>query len=164
MDNLALVLEQELEDAVEVKNPKSLHRYILLLTDNLVKKDQFENNITELKSDVRLVVESMKQGFAAMDKRFEDMNKRFDDVNSRFDDVNSRFDDVNLRFEDVNQRFEDTNLRFEDTNLRFEDSNKRFDDMNHRFGDMAKRSSRSFTYMNLMLGTLVLITVLFKFI
>ena len=38
MADLAQILEEELEEAVEVKNKKSLHRYITLLTDNLVKK------------------------------------------------------------------------------------------------------------------------------
>ena len=38
MNNLAEILEQELEEAVEVKNKKSLHRYIILLADNIVQK------------------------------------------------------------------------------------------------------------------------------
>ena len=136
MDNLALILEQELENAVEVKDSSSLHRYILLLTDSMVKENRYAADIREIKSDVRLITESMKQGFEAMDKRFED---------------------ANLRFEDVNRRFEDTNKRFEDMN-------QRFDDMNVRFGDLSKQASRAFTFTNLILGVLVLITVLLKFI
>ena len=140
MENLATVLEQELEDAVEVKDKKSLHRYILILTDNLVRQDRFERDIGEIKSDVRVIAESMKQGFANMDKRFDDMNARF------------------------SQRFEDSNKRFDDVNKRFEDVNKRFDDVNTRFEEAGKRTTTMFTYMNIILGVLVLITVLFKFI
>ena len=150
VDSLATVLEQELEGAVDVKDKKSLHRYILLLTENLVKEDRFERDIGEIKSDVRVIAESMRQGFANMDRRFEDMNGRFDDVNKRFDDVNNRFEDVNSRFEDVNSRFEDVN--------------KRFDDVNKRFDENGKRTTTMFTYLNIVLGILVLITVLFKFV
>lgn len=161
MESFAEVLEQELEDAVEIKNKKSLHRYILLLADNLVREDRFERNIGELKSEVKVIAESVKQGFAHMDKRFEAMDKRFEDMNQSF---TRRFDDVNKRFDDVNMRFEDVNKRFEDVNERFEYVNKRFDDTNVRFGDMNKRFSAMFTYMNIAMSILVVITVLFKFL
>ncbi len=39
MEAIVEVLEQELEEAFEVKNKKSLHRYILLLTDVEVNED-----------------------------------------------------------------------------------------------------------------------------
>lgn len=133
MENFVEVLEQELEDAVEIKNKKSLHRYILLLTDNVVRQDRFDRDVSEVKSEVRIIADSMRQGFAHMDKRFEDMNKRFDEA--------SRI-----------------------TDKRFEDMNKRFDDTNVRFGDMNKRFSAMFTYMNIALSILVVITVLFKFL
>ena len=147
MASFAEVLEQELEEAVEIKSKKSLPRYILLLADNLVRENRFERNIGELKSEVRVIAESMKQGFAHMDRRFEDMNQS---MSRHFDDVNRRFEDVNRRFEDVNERFEDVN--------------KRFDDNNVRFGDINKRFSVMFTYMNIALSILVVITVLFKFL
>lgn len=111
--NLATILERELEEAFEVKNRRSLHRYVLLLSDNLVKQDRYERDLGDLKSDVHVIAETMKQGFANMNRRFEDMS---------------------LRFEDMNKRFE----------------------------DMSKSSS--FTYMNVILGILVLITVFFKFV
>ena len=157
MENFSEILEQELEEAVEVKNKKSLHRYILLLTNNLVKQERFDSHVAEFRSDVRVIAESMKQGFVAVDKRFEDMNQRFEDVNKQFEYMNNRFNDVNKRFEDTNKRFEDMNTRFEDMNTRFED-------MNVRFGDMSKRFSAMFTFLNIGLGLLILITVLFKFI
>ena len=122
MENLATVLEQELEEAFEVKNPKSLRRYVLLLADRLVHRDTYDRDVGEIKSDIRIIAESMKQGFENMNVRFDDMNRRFEDMNHRFDD------------------------------------------MNHRFDDTGKRTTTMFTLMNIILGVLVLITVLFKFI
>lgn len=115
MANLALILEQELEEAVEVKNPKSLHRYILLLTDNLVARERYDQDVSEIKSDVRVIADTMKQGFEEMNRRFEGIAKRFED-------------------------------------------------MNRRFEELGRRSNIGFTYMNIIMGVLVLITVLFKFI
>ena len=157
MESIAEILEQELENAVEVKDQKALHRYILLLTESVVSRENYKKDVTELKSEIRLLAETMKQGFASMDKRFEDVNSRFGDINTRFEDFNRRFDDVNQRFEDVNKRFDDVNQRFEDVNKRFEDVNQRFNDMDRRFTMM-------FAFMNIGFTILILITVIFKFI
>ena len=87
MEAIIEVLEQELEEAVEVKNKKSLHRYILLLTENLVKRETYQKEQLEIKNDIKTLTELMKQGFEQMDKRFEDMyhymDKRFEDLNKR---------------------------------------------------------------------------------
>ena len=143
MENLATILEQELEEAVQVKNKSSLHRYILLLTGGLVSEDRFKDNVGGLRSDVKTLAESMYRGFDAMDKRFDTVDKRFEAVDRRFEDVNRRFEDVNKRFEVVD---------------------KRFVDVNNRLDENGKRTTTMMTYMNVMLGALVLITVLFKFI
>jgi len=37
MNNLTEILEHELEEAVEVKNRQSLHRYVVLLAENIVR-------------------------------------------------------------------------------------------------------------------------------
>ncbi len=116
MDNLAEILEQELEEAVEVKNKKSLHRYIVLLIDNVVKKSNYDQNLLEVKSEIRLLAETMKEGFKSIDKRFEDINKRFEDMNKRFEDMNKRFEDMNHRFEDMSKRF---NMMFTFMNIGF---------------------------------------------
>ena len=81
------VLEKDLEEAVEVKNKEALKRYVRVLVSSFSPK----NDIVELKSDVRIIAETVKQGFELMEKRFEDMNKRFDDVNKRFDDMAKMF-------------------------------------------------------------------------
>jgi len=99
MNNLAEILEQELEEAVEVKSKKSLHRYVVLLTDNIIQKSTYQQNTHELKSDIKILAETMREGFKAMDKRFEDMHKYMD---KRFEDMNKRF---NMMFAFMNIGF-----------------------------------------------------------
>ena len=141
---LAEILEQELEDAFEVKSKKSLHRYILLLTDNIIQREEYLKKYSETKSDIRVLAETMKEGFEAMDKRFEAVDKRFEAVDKRFEAVDKRFEDL--------QKYMDK---------RFEDLQKYGD---KRFEDMNKRFSMMFTFMNIGFSILVLITVIFKFV
>ncbi|NIA30964.1 MAG: hypothetical protein GWP06_13755 [Actinobacteria bacterium] len=106
MDQLAEMLEEELEGAFELKDKKSLHRYVVLLAQNLVQKDAYDQNITELRSDIKIIAETMKQGFESVNKRFEDMYKYMD---KRFEDMNNRFEDMNKRF---NMMFTFMNIGF----------------------------------------------------
>ena len=88
MEAMMEVLEQELEGAFEVKDKKSLHRYIVLLTENIVRKESYEKEQLEIRSDIKTLAEIVKQGFEHTDKRFEDiqrnMDKRFEDMNKKF--------------------------------------------------------------------------------
>ena len=102
MNNLPELLEQELEEAVEVKSKKSLHRYIILLTDNMIKKSTYQQNTDELRSEIKVLAETMKVGFQAMDRRFEAVDKRFEATDKRFEDLYRNMDN---RFEDLNRRF-----------------------------------------------------------
>jgi phosphate uptake regulator len=102
MDAMMEVLEQELEGAFEVKDKKSLHRYIVLLTENIVRKESYEKEQLEIRSDIKTLAEIVKQGFEHTDKRFEDMQKYMD---KRFEAVDKRFEAVDKRFEDMNKRF-----------------------------------------------------------
>jgi uncharacterized coiled-coil DUF342 family protein len=136
LESLSEVLEGELEQAVQVKDQKSLHRYIMLLTENFGRKEQnerehqdFRDAVLKLDRKMEITLTEMRAGWARMDERFESMQVQMD---RRFDDTNKRFDDVNRHFEDVNKRFDDVNRRFEDVNKRFDDVNKRFD-MQFRF-------------------------------
>lgn len=95
MNNLAEILEHELEEAVEVKNKQSLHRYVVLLAENIVRKSDYEKSVIENRSEIRLLVETMKEGFKAVDKRFEAVDKRFEDMNKRF---NMMFTFMNIGF------------------------------------------------------------------
>ena len=106
MEAMMEILEHELEEAVEVKNKKSLHRYIVLLTENIIRKDSYEKEQLELRSDIKTLAEIVKQGFEYMEKRFEVVDKRFEDMNKHTD---KRFEDMqkhtDKRFEDMNKRF-----------------------------------------------------------
>ena len=144
MDAMVEVLEQELEGAFEVKDRKSLHRCVLLLTENIVRKESYEKQQLETKSDIKILAESQKQGFDLMDKRFEDMLRYMD-----------------KRFEQVDKRFEDM-FRYMDK--RFEDMNNRFEDMNNRFNDMSKKFTMSSTILNIGIGIIIFMTIIFKFI
>ncbi len=120
MDRLIEMLEQELQDAVEVKDKKSLHRYIVLLAENIVQKSAFEQSILEMQSDIKVLAEIMKEGFKQIDKRFEAVDKRFEAVDKRFEAVDKRFEDMyrymDKRFEDMNKRF---NMMFTFMNIGF---------------------------------------------
>ena len=99
MEAIAEILEQELEEAVEVKNKKSLHRYIVLLTENIIRRENYEKEQNEIRSDIKALAEIVKQGFERVDKRFEDMQKYMD---RRFEDMQKHTD---KRFEDMDKRF-----------------------------------------------------------
>ncbi|MBA7553491.1 hypothetical protein ES705_46083 [subsurface metagenome] len=173
MDAMVEVLEEELEGAFEVKDRKSLHRYVLLLTENIVRKESYQAQQLEIKSDIKILTEIQKQGFEQVDKRFEDMfkymDKRFEEVtnsiNKRFEQVDKRFENmnssINKRFEQVDKRFEDM-LRYMDK--RFEQVDKRFEDMNNRFTDMSKKFTMSSTILNIGIGLIILMTIIFQFI
>jgi len=95
MNSLAEKLERELEDAFEVKNKESLHRYVVFLADNVVRKSTYDQNITEFRSDIKVLAETMKLGFESVEKRFEAVDKRFEDMYRYMD---KRFEDMNRRF------------------------------------------------------------------
>jgi replicative DNA helicase len=155
MEAMMEILEQELEEAVEVKNKKSLHRYIVLLTENIVRKDSYEKEQLEIRSDIKILAEIVKQGFEHTDKRFEDMQKL---MNKHFEAVDTRFEAVDKRFEDMQKH---TDKRFEDMQKH---TDKRLESVDKRFEDMNKKFSMMFTFMNIGFTIIVLLTVLFKFI
>ena len=120
MSSIAEVLENELKAALEVKDERSLHNYITILSENLVRKEDYMSTSGAMQSDIRSAVESMREGFRRMDERFEVVDARFEVVDKRFEDVNRRFEAVDKRFDDLihfmDKRFEDligqTNSRF----------------------------------------------------
>ncbi|MGC9312858.1 MAG: hypothetical protein ACP5IA_09190 [Sediminispirochaetaceae bacterium] len=147
MKDLAEMLEDELSEAVEVKNPKSLHRYITLLTGGYVEQDVHERRYSELSSSIREMLASMKEGFRRMDDRFEALQKQMDE---RFTAMQKQMD----------ERFEAGNQRFEDMNRRFDDMNRRFDDVNTRFDRQHKLISLGFTALALIITAFNLAIIL----
>ncbi|ORC29922.1 hypothetical protein B4O97_18605 [Marispirochaeta aestuarii] len=82
MESFVEILEQELEEAVEVKNKRSLHRYITLLTENLVRQDRNEREHSEFREAIIRIDTRIEEGFKRMDQRFESMQSSMD---MRFD-------------------------------------------------------------------------------
>jgi hypothetical protein len=70
MEVLSELLEQELEDAFELKNKKSLHRYILLLTENLTERSKHDKEYQELRGDMKSILVRLEKTQKQMDKRF----------------------------------------------------------------------------------------------
>ena len=109
MASLAKLLEEEFEEAVEVKSKRSLHRWVELLMASIVERNEYMNETGSLRSDIRTIAETMKEGFRRIDERFAAVDKRFEAVDKRFEDMqalmNARFEAVDKRFEDVNRRF-----------------------------------------------------------
>ena len=63
----------------------SVHGLVTIAQD---RKEAYQQNLLEVKNEIKLLAETMKQGFKAVDRRFEDqykyMDKRFEDMNKRF--------------------------------------------------------------------------------
>ncbi|MEW5814390.1 MAG: hypothetical protein AB1798_03205 [Spirochaetota bacterium] len=77
VESLTQILEEELENSFEVKDKKALHRSVLLLVENVVSREKHDlefrtlrTEIGEVKSDIKILAETMKLGFEAVDKRF----------------------------------------------------------------------------------------------
>ena len=66
--------------ALEVKDERSLHNYVLLLTESLVQRDEYMIEGGTIKSDIRSIAETMGEGFRRMDERFEGVDKRFEEL------------------------------------------------------------------------------------
>ncbi len=134
MSDIIELLETELEHAFEVKDKRALHRYVTILADRMVGRQEHESRsaktgtqIGELRgemqsefagvrSEIKLIAERMEQGFARMDERFAAVDKRFEQVDKRFEDMQAQMD---KRFEQVDKRFEQVDKRFEQVDKRF---------------------------------------------
>ena len=117
MADFARILEEELEEAVEVKNRKSLHRYITLLTENITGKEgnrmehtEFQQELIKIDGRFNQMITEVREGFKRMDQRFEAMQiqtkQRFEAVDQRFEAVDQRFEAVDKKFESVQQQMD----------------------------------------------------------
>lgn len=134
MKDLAEILEDELARAVEVKDRESLHRYVLLMTEQHADQNSCDARTQELGSSIEKSIQSMREGFARMDDRFNHMQKQMDE----------RFAQMDTRFEQMQKQMDE---RFAAQDRRFEDMNKRFDDMSDRFHGLQKLIGTGFAAM-----------------
>ncbi len=91
MSEMVDLISSEFEEALDVKNLKSLHRGIFLLLsstvpreEHLVEHNDLKTSIMALNSNVELIALRMVEGFKRMDERFEVVDKRFEAVDKRF--------------------------------------------------------------------------------
>ena len=108
METLTQLFEEELTQAVEVKDPKSLHRYAQLLSEHLVQRQELDQvtRIAGSRFDKTLAeIQAMR---AESEKRHAEFEKNFAVMNVRFEASDKRWDDMmgtnNQRFEDLNKR------------------------------------------------------------
>ena len=103
MANLALQIEHELQQAFSVKDEGALKRAAALISEHTVDRATYAHDRSEIRSDIRVLAETMKLGFEQMDKRLDQVDKRFEQGDKRFemliDQMNRRFDDVQRNFE-----------------------------------------------------------------
>ena len=134
---LAELIESELQDAILHTDKEAIRRFSIIISDRMEKVEENENKINGTQSDIRVLIEEMKNEFTNlrldMEKRFEIVDKRFEAVDRRFEMIQKQMDE-----------------RFRAVDKRFEDMNKRFDMM--------------FKFMGLGFTILSLLIVLFKFI
>ena len=94
MESLSQILEEELENAVEVKDKKSLHRYVYLSTQNIVTRQENQEQFQQNRNDIRELAAAMKAGFELMETKFNAVDKRFEAVDRRFESMDKRFEDL----------------------------------------------------------------------
>ena len=78
MEALAELINSELKTAIFNTDEEAIKRFSLLISEKINKIEELESEQETAKSDIRLLIETVRQGFEQVDKRFEDMNKRFD--------------------------------------------------------------------------------------
>ena len=113
IEALSQILEEELENAFEAKDKKSLHRYVLLLSQNMIHRDRHDREYHRLRSDIKEIALRIERMQERMDARFEAIDKRFEIVDKRFEDnqktLDKRFEEnqkfINVRFDSIDQRF-----------------------------------------------------------
>ncbi|MFW5715229.1 MAG: hypothetical protein ACOCXF_02485 [bacterium] len=165
MKELAEMLEAELSEAVEVKDPKSLHRYIYLLTSNYVEQNIHDRQYNELSGSIKEMLASMKEGFRRVDERLEAQQKQMDErftalqkqMDERFSAQETQFTALQKQ---MDERFTAQERHFDDVNQRFDDVNQRFDDMNRRFDKQHTLISLGFAAITLIIAAFNLTLIL----
>ncbi len=104
------VISGEFEEALEVKNPKSLHRGIFLLLSSTVSREEHSMEHSGLKSSIELIGHRMEEGFMRMDERFKRMDERFRRMDERFEAADKKFEAVQQQ---MDRRFDASDKRFE---------------------------------------------------
>ena len=142
MEELAEILERELKEAFQVKDPDSLHRSAQLIAERLVEQQTYDRDHAAILSELKELSSSMKQGFALMDERFAAQDRKFEALQKQMD----------VRFTAQDRHFEALQKQMDE---RFNASDKRFSDL-HRF------MSLGFTALALLVAAFNIVHILVK--
>ena len=144
MSEMVDVISSEFEEALDVKNPKSLHRGIFLLLSSTVSREEHSLEHSGLKSSIELIGHRMEEGFIRMDEQFKRMNERFEVVDKKFEAVQQQMD---RRFEVVDKKFEAVQQQMD---RRFDASDRHFESIENR---LDKLSQQMYRFMIWSFGT-----------
>ena len=147
LEQIGSYIESNFDRFSAKSNVVQLRSYDIQLIERMTRIEE------ELRSQRELILkqnETMRFGFAQMDKRFESMQKQMDErFESTLKQIDERFTASDRRFEmmqkSMESRFEQVDKRFDDANKRFDDVNKRFDDVNKKFSMMMWMMTAGFT-------------------
>lgn len=111
MSDFAAHIEDEWERAFQVRDERALKRAGSLIRERFVDRATYTHDVSEIRSDIRVLAEMMKLGFEQIDKRLEQVDKRIEQVDRRIDQVDRRIDQIDRRFEmlidQMDRRFAD---------------------------------------------------------
>ena len=85
---VAEMLEDELMEAIEKKDRKSVKHFVTIIVNNFEDKKEAEKRDSEIMLKLNEIEVTVKEGFKSINKRFEDMQKY---MGERFEDMNKRF-------------------------------------------------------------------------
>ena len=95
MSDFAAHIEDEWEQAFQVRDERALKRAGSLICERFVDRATYTHDVSEIRGDIRVLV----------DKRLEQVDRRIDQVDRRIDQIDRRFevliDQMDRRFADV---------------------------------------------------------------
>ena len=111
MSDFATHIEDEWEQAFQVRDERALKRAGSLICERFVDRATYTHDVSEIRGDIRVLAEMMKLGFDQIDKRIDQIDKRIEQVDKRIDQVDRRIDQIDRRFEvlidQMDRRFAD---------------------------------------------------------
>ena len=111
MSDFAAHIEDEWEQAFQVRDERALKRAGSLICERFVDRATYTHDVSEIRGDIRVLAEMMKLGFEQIDKRIDQIDKRIEQMDRRIDQVDRRIDQIDRRFEvlidQMDRRFAD---------------------------------------------------------
>ena len=149
MSDFAAHIEDEWERAFQVRDERALKRAGSLICERFVDRATYTHDVSEIRSDIRVLAEMMKLGFEQIDKRFEHVDKRIEQVDKRIDQIDKRIEQVDKRIDQIDKRIDQIDKRIDQVDRRIDQIDRRFevliDQMDRRFADVQRGMARHTT-------------------